>query len=262
MSDPNRWKWIDRVRSWDVWKPPLRPTAEEVNFYEQQIRQVDPALVLLLGVTPEIAKFASREIKIQAVDLSDAMIDKVWPGDHVYRQVFNVDWFELSDRASDFDFVVGDGVMTVVWPPNDRSLLNNVRSVLKHGGKFITRVYNLPATKKTEGEILKGATSNFSQFKLDLLKFEAAEDSRAYLARVYTLFQRLRPKLDIPALGWTKDDLKTIEIYKDSPSSYTFLRKPDLLKLFKDSGFEVTETFIGTDPWSEENPTYVLRRLD
>jgi SAM-dependent methyltransferase len=261
-DEKKRWKWIDRVSSWDVWKPPLRPSQEDVAFVEQKLSQIDNPLILLLGVTPEFARLERIEFRIQAVDISDAMIEKVWPGDSTLRKVYNADWFVLGERASNFDAVLGDGVLTVVWPPEDLSFLENVAAALKVGGKFITRVYLLPEKRKSINTIIENANSNISQFKLELLKHVAAENNGvAILSRVYNKFNEIRNRIPIGKLGWTKDDLTTVEIYKGSMETYTFFTRQKCMELFAAANFEVEETFVGTDPWSAECPTFVLRRV-
>src|SRR5271155_1271552 len=87
--------WGAIARQWDRLGAPLRPSAEDLDFFTATVdewsQQYGAPRVLLLGVTPEIYHLRwPCGTHLLAADHTRSMIDSVWPGPA--EQVILADW--------------------------------------------------------------------------------------------------------------------------------------------------------------------------
>ena len=74
--------WAQIGRTWDLFKPPMRPHADVVGVLRREL-DTDAADLALLGVTPEFARLGRSLV---AVDANPHMIGALWIGDNASRK--------------------------------------------------------------------------------------------------------------------------------------------------------------------------------
>src|SRR6266705_2840542 len=124
-SDGSHWN-AHAVR-WESIGPPLRPSPEDVMVVADAVSQLvnensHRALkLLMLGVTPEYARFPwPPNSTLVAWERSESMIRHVWPGSTAEsKRVIQGDWLHPPEAFGEFDFVLGDGVLTQLSFPDE-----------------------------------------------------------------------------------------------------------------------------------------------
>jgi hypothetical protein len=225
--------WQKYHAAWSKLEAPLRPNAETLG----KIRELagDAAgPVLLLGVTPELAKAFDP---VLAVDKNKAMIDHVWPGDTATKTARHGDWLDLQGPKNHFVAAVGDGSLNAVTSLREiRQVLECVIDLLAPGGCFACRLYERPEKPFTEDHLRQAAarraTVNFHAFKWQIA-MHLAEDGGASMPVVLIRerFNELFPDRDKLArdTGWPRDVIDMIDIYRGSPTIYTFPSRREFL---------------------------------
>lgn len=218
--------WQTYPASWSKLVPPLRPDAQIIAKVKELTGPV-AGPVLLLGVTPELAKAFEH---VLGVDKNKAMIDNVWPGDSATRRALHADWLDLAEPRGHFAAAVGDGSLNSIASLRDiKQVLERVADLLAPGGRFACRLYERPAQAFTKDHLLElgaaPAKLNFHAFKWKLamhLSEEAGASMPVVLIR--ERFNEYFPDRDRLArdTGWPRDLIDMIDIYRGSPSLYAF----------------------------------------
>jgi hypothetical protein len=252
--------WARMQEAWRHTQYPLKPDPSEVEIFRQQLI-AKPGDVLLLGVTPALAELAASGIRIRAVDSSPHMIASVWPGDTVHRTAVCGNWFKLPTQAAWADFIMGDGVLTVLPRSKHQDFLSGLTRALASRGRIILRAFASPTVKPTLEEVLHSASGiTFSNFKWRLATALCGETHTVPVSLLYRAFRQLVSEEDIARLGWTPGMLSTIEVYEDSPEVYSFLTMSEYWATFADCGLKVTEMYQGASKYLPECPIFVVER--
>lgn len=128
----------------------MRPPPPVVEVMRREL-QLDDKEVVLLGVTPEFARFGR---KLLAVDVGAHMIGALWIGDDETRSAVLGDWVDLPVADSSVDVVVGDGCLSAVTTADARDkVLSEVARVLRPDGRAGIRLF-APPTRETEASIM------------------------------------------------------------------------------------------------------------
>jgi len=225
--------WQKYHARWSQVHPPLRPN-EDVVTTVQSLVGVTKGAVLLLGVTPELADaFPS----VHAIDRNSAMIEKVWPGDTPSKRAHLGDWLDLDGPAGWFSGAVGDGSLSALESLDQiRSVLARVNNVLAPGSAFACRLYERPAVAFNDVDMaisVSGGTGfGFHAFKWQIA-MQIAERSGASVPVVAILehFNEKFPDRDelVAQTGWSRDVIDTIDVYANSPVTYTFPNRKEIL---------------------------------
>lgn len=225
--------WRKYHAAWSKLEAPLRPNGEILG----KLRELTgPASgpVLLLGVTPELANSYEHVV---AVDRNKAMIDNVWPGNSSTKQALHANWLDLDNPKDHFIAAIGDGSLNMVDTLREvRLLLSRVVDLLAPGGRLACRLYERPERPFTEEYLLditsRPAKLNFHAFKWQLA-MHLAENGGAAIPVVLMRerFNELFPDRDRLArnTGWPRDLIDMIDIYRGSPTIYTFPSRPEFL---------------------------------
>lgn len=134
--------------------PPIRPTPQDVAFWESRLRthcgHVGELHALLLGVTPSTATMRwPVPTRLLALDWSAAMIRRVWPasGLPAFAAAMRGDWRQMPLPAASHDLVIGDGCYAALASFADCAALNEEAwRVLRPRGWYCLRCYLRPAT--------------------------------------------------------------------------------------------------------------------
>lgn len=258
----DHWKGYAPLSS--LYAPPLRPAAATVDEVSRLVGSVRD-LVLLLGVTPELA---AAFPKVLALDKNPAMIASVWPGDDDDRRALCTDWFDYSAPHESFHAVVGDGSLNNVDSPTRiAQLLAKAAAWLKPGGRFACRVFERPDRPFTEDDLLAaphaGGSLNFHALKWMLAMHIAA--TRGAVVPVSVLLERFdaifpdRAEL-AAASGWSPEVIDTIDVYAGSTLSYCFPDRAELLAAIPEGSEDVRFAPSGEYPLAERCPILSFRK--
>lgn len=236
------------AQNWHLFGSPLRPCSADMQLMQRgldgwQIAYAAPANVplraLLLGVTPEIAMHDwGVPVELTAVDISQAMIDTVWPGDTAMRHAHCADWMNMSLAQKCFDLLLADGVFTLFnYPAGYVALAKMIRRCLKQGGLFMLRAFCRPATPETLPDIFddlwKQRIGSLHAFKWRLAMALQGDDIHrgVAVAKVWEAYHANVPDPQIlaQATGWPIEVLATIDAYRDSAATYTFPSMDELI---------------------------------
>jgi SAM-dependent methyltransferase len=219
--------WADLQSRWARLGPPLRPNREVAEGMARAIAGHDRR-VLLLGVTPELAELGDELI---GVDINEAMIAHIWPGDSQRRRAVKGDWLDLPFPHGHFTAAIGDGSLNALtYPEGHRRLYGQLAAVLQPGGRFVVRLFKSPDRGEPLAAVraaaLAGKIGSFHAFKWRLaMAIVAASDSANIpVRRILEAFEREFPdRAGLgAAAGWPAAEIDTIDAYRNSAEVYNF----------------------------------------
>jgi SAM-dependent methyltransferase len=237
--------------------PPLRPSLSDVKSFARAT--VGCKRILLLGVTPELTRLGQE---LTAIDNSEQMLDKVWPGDDHHRKAVLGDWTKLPFSGSSFDAVVGDGSLNSA-PEHIDGVIREARRVLTPGGILVLRVFCSPDQPESLADIeYDGAI--YAETNIHALKWRIAmalarnNDRRTVpVEAILDAFNRLFPDRALLArtAGWAATDIATIDAYRGASHSLSFPTLTETLKLTEET-FRCPRVHVATGyPLAELCPT-------
>jgi len=228
-------------RPWDVFhqhwpalKPPLAVAPEVASAIAAAIAGHERH-GLLLGVTPQLADLAEDTV---ALDWSEAMVARVWPGDTPRRRAVQADWRTMPIVEPQFTAIIGDGSFNCLeYPSGYRAVFAELERVLKPGGRFAVRFFVTPSPCETFQEIRDGALGG-RILAMDALKWRlamaVAARSGPNVARgtILDAFESAFPDRAalLAASGWSKGDFATVDWYKNMPDIISFPTAREILK--------------------------------
>jgi Methyltransferase domain len=238
-SEQRESHWERHARQWRHVGPPLRPVTEDVRLMQgavaqQRRKHAEPVFhALLLGVTPELASMRwPEDTCLLAVDRCEGMIARVWPRQGLPDMAWVVrgDWHRFPVRSATMDMVIGDGFFTpLAYPADYLSLGAQIRRLLRPGGSYVIRPFVRPQDAENvttiSDDLWSGKIGNFHVFKLRLaMALHGSPDQGVRLRDIWTTWNRLVPDPDalIRRLGWPRDEIATINAYRDVDTRYTF----------------------------------------
>jgi SAM-dependent methyltransferase len=223
-------------RAWPQLGPPLRPPSDVILAVKEQISGIS-GRALLLGVTPELADVAPHLV---AVDRNFSMVANVWPGNTRSRCAMVGDWRRPNFKSDAFSICVGDGSLSfLTFPDETAALFLELSRILRSGGRIVFRLYVAPAIAETTSalktEALSGKIKSFHAFKIRLGMALVAQQSvpEVRVADILGAFNSLfrnRQEL-VQTAGWNREQVDTIDFYKDSIVSFTFPKRDQVLSI-------------------------------
>ena len=252
------------AQNWYLFGSPLRPRAEDMRLMQscfgkwhsayRPTQSTVPLKALLLGVTPEIAtQDWGVPVDLTALDISQAMITTVWPGDTPTRRALCADWQEMPVAGHDFDMLLGDGIFTLLdYPAGYASLAQAIQRCLKYDGLFMMRAFCRPVTAESLTSIFDDLWNkrigSFHAFKWRLAMAIHGDDIRRGVA-VAKIWETYHANVSgherlAQATGWPVEVIATIDAYRDSTAVYTF---PNVDELIDYTAPYLTCTSQGTD---------------
>ncbi len=263
------------ARVWPQNGPPLRPVNEDIGFCRQAVadwvRGHGAPRVLLLGVTPELYRLPwPKGTDFLAVDRTQAMIDRVWPGPA--EAVRCADWLSISLPRASRDVALCDGGWHLVsYPEGQSRLVRNLRDILSAGGLCILRLYVPPTQRESPDavlrDLLEGKVSSLYILKLRLgmsLMEDALQGVR--LGTVWQTLHQAAPDLVALAasIGWTPEHALAINTYRESEARYSFSSVREVCDLFcrAPGGFKLRAVNTPSYELGERCPTVVFQRND
>jgi SAM-dependent methyltransferase len=267
--------WDCLARQFRYQQPPLRPCAEDVEVIQDIIQEQNRKVplsntnALLFGVTPEYVKLRwPQGTRLTAVEKSQAMIDRVWPGNILRRRrAVRGDWFDIKLKKRAYDFIVGDGFLTgLSYPGEQAQLAGRIAQWLKPGGLLIARIFVRRPEKETLGAIL-GDLKAGRIARFDILKWRLAMAIQrkaregVMVGDIYRAWNRIEkehPELSKKA-GWPRLTVNTIKLYEGRTNRYVFPTVEELKGIFPSRLKPVALTFPTYD-FGQCCPILVYRR--
>jgi hypothetical protein len=206
--------------------------------------RVRPLRVLLLGVTPEIATMAwPAGTVLLAVDKSQPMIERVWPGDVAgQRSAVCADWFEFSGDADRYDVVIGDGNFAILdYPRQHRALAATARGWMAGDGILITRFFLQPARQESPAAVFADLCANrigsFHSFKLRLaMALQTSAVSGVRMGDVYDAWTSAGVDREalLATTGWPPEAIETMRPWAGKDSRLSFPSAAQLATVFSE----------------------------
>jgi hypothetical protein len=223
-------------RAWSQLGPPLRPPAEVVAAIHAQIKD-RPGRALLLGVTPELADVAPDLV---AVDRNVSMVAHVWPGNTASRRAIVGDWRKMNFATGAFSICIADGSLSfLTFPDETAALFHDLNRILKTRGRAVFRLYLSPDRPETisalRDEALSGRINSFHAFKMRLAMALAAQRSAPQI-RVAEILDAFNSQFAdrealVRATAWSREQIDTIDYYRDSSVFFTFPTQDSMLSV-------------------------------
>jgi SAM-dependent methyltransferase len=226
-------------------------------------RRID---ALTLGVTPELVQYPwTADVRLTAIDASEEMIQKVWPGDSPARQAVLGDWLAMPFEDASFDLILNDaGLLLMAGTEKLRAAAEELRRVLRPDGRVVLRHFARVSPAESPEAIVaaveEGRLRNFHELKLRLLMaIEAGTAGNGVrLAEAYEHFQRFFPDRAQLAsrLGCDPRTVETIDAYLEREARYTFHSLDEMAQAF--DAFTLQPGTAGHYPAAERCPVLVL----
>ena len=158
--------WREYAKTWGSYTVPAHPSESDIRVEESWVKKFieengQSPKVMILGVTPEFRDLFSRyHCPVTLVDVTPEMkmaMDTLLKQPVNNLEVFvQSDWLTLDQKLpkNSFDLAIGDFVTNNIDYIHRDKFLENIRSVLKVGGYFISRDYLAIENRKALEEIL------------------------------------------------------------------------------------------------------------
>ncbi|MGA2442007.1 MAG: methyltransferase domain-containing protein [Tepidisphaeraceae bacterium] len=265
--------WGKLALRWQQLGPPLRPSAEDLAVCQEVIGRWSGSAraprAMVLGTTPEYFHLPwSAGTELVAVDYTQAMIDRVWPGGA--GGAICADWQSLPLADASRDIVLCDGgLLTLRFPEGVRKLAENLRRIIAPQGFCVFRCYVLPEKRETVetvlGDFRAGRISNLNELKMRLwLAANARGEEGVELAHVWEIVHDIMGDADESAqkTGWPTALLRAIDHYRGCSVRFFFFDVKALCDIFcrEIGGFELVEVRVPGYAMGPQCPTVVFRR--
>lgn len=238
-------QWNQMARMWDRHGPPLRPSALDVERYQDAVdalaEQMPITTAVILGVTPEIQELAWPEgTQVVGCDRSPSMIEAVWRGqreDAVLGQ-----WTDPLFAPASVQIVMCDGGLHLLgYPDGQERLVAQLARMLVPGGRAVFRLFLPPDPCPSPDEVLDrledGAIASMSELKLAL--GHAMTSHAAQGVSLDAIWHRLHERIGFEErerffglLDWSRREYEVIDLYQASPVHYHFASLEEVLWLF------------------------------
>jgi SAM-dependent methyltransferase len=265
--------WRGLARTYEHSGPPLRVSPEDVRGYAETVatraREAEPLRALILGVTPDLCRLPwPAGTDLVAVDRSPAMLALVWPGPRDAAR--HGEWTALPLPATSRDVALCDGGLHLLdHPAGQRAFARELARVVVPGGLVAMRLFVPPPRRESAGEVLRdlreGRVRDVNVLKLRLgMAMQDDASLGVRVADVWRAFHAAEPDADrlLARCGWTRDQLATLEAYRESPAVYSFVGAEQAARLFVEEtgAFRLESLRTPTYPLGERCPSVVLRR--
>lgn len=266
--------WAPHARQWSKVGPPLKPSEDDLRLVIAALEPVfrmhpERCPIALLGVTPELVQLPwPAAVTLNAFDHSAQMIATVWaPHPGVSSTVTQAQWQKLPVEEARFCAVVGDGALnTLPCVADYDEVLQELCRVMVPGALAVLRCFIRPDQRQTLEEVRQvvsaGRIGSFHAFKWCLAQSLADGPSASVaVAQIHAAFEAYFPDRTVLAemTGWPKEQIDTIDAYKDAPTSYSFPTL-DQMRIQCAPYFEVKSIDYPGYALAQRFPTLTLQR--
>ena len=254
--------WNTRILHWDKITPPMRPHKNSINA-QVDIVGNNTENVLLLGVTPELAKAFDN---VTAVDIEPKMIEHIWPGDDETHKAILGDWFTTDLPVNHFSAVVGDGSLNMVKFPFDaKVLMSRLLDLMRPGGIAAVRVFSRPETPVLFSDLI----SNYHKYSWHAFRcylnmylghcYGTNIPSKLMLQEFDKIFpdrQELSEKT-----GWDINEIgNSVDAYRNSMTQTSYPTQQHWMSSVPDSAVDVQLVQVAGYELAEHYPILTFRK--
>jgi hypothetical protein len=265
--------WRSIARCYAVFGSPFVPCQEDIRIVQEAVvaqatrKRRGGFSALILGVTPAIAAMNwPADTTITAVDMSQAVIDALWPGDIAgVRQALCASWLAIPGRQSCYNAAVGDGALNVVRFADLPKLIRSVRNALVDSGTFTVRSYIRPHESESVEAVFDALVGpsglNVDSFKMRFyLAMQRSTEEGVAVREAFRLLERYGIDHNVMRgrLGWNSAAIEPFLRWPTSDSVYTFPTLEELRAALNECFEEVSITYPGYE-LGHSCPTLVLR---
>jgi SAM-dependent methyltransferase len=246
--------------------PPVRPTYEECRVYKRELGRLGKtAKVLLMGSTPEIRDVSSEMgASLTVVDESEkhySEVKAIMAYDSTDELFVKKNWADM-DFSSEFDFVLGDNVLSILSPKDAKKVMGNIHKSLKAGGRWITRVmlYNsgedFASPDTLNGRISACAKKKdlYENLYVPFLAYYKNEVGKVVGSEIYGKLKRDVDKGLFPQ--FCTEVFLTLSRYDDE----NYLVQREDFETEISSKFSIVRAFDNTESFSKNWVIYVLKK--
>jgi len=253
--------------------PPQQPSEQDLAFCRDiaggWIRERGAPRVLSLGVTPGYYGLPWPEgTGMLAVDVSQAMIDNVWPGENDTALCAN--WLSMDLPPGSRDIALCDGGLPILdYPRAQHDLVRILHRVLSDEGLCLFRMFVLPEEREAPEAVLRefveGEIGNLSCLVLRMnMALQTSADEGVVIGKAYDAIWSV-PRLDevLARLGWSPEHMTLIEECRGITSQWHVLTLRETLDMFclHPGGFRVQEVRTPSYDLGERCPTVALAKI-
>jgi glutathione peroxidase-family protein len=211
---------------WNKLEPPLRPSTNVVNQFQEIIGPVKSLLVL--GCTKELYSLASD---VTVADQDQVRLNLLASD----QKQFCGDWLKLKTLEK-FDAVVGDGSLNCLKFPQQWQELIHICKGLTNG-KVAIRVFETPDlirfSSMIQEDLEAGKIKNFCSLKWELAMHMAYHEPSVRVKKIHQLFYMMFDKQKLSEqTGWSLESIDTIDAFKDSEMVLDFPREIHIKQAF------------------------------
>lgn len=266
-SDP----WSAVATDWSRFQSPFRPHPDDTAVIERVARTLHThggnLNVAILGLTIETATCAWPEnTRISAFDSSADAIAILWPpaGSPPGASAELARWTALPVADQTLDLVTADGSLVCVdYPDGARAVFEEVRRVLRPGGRFVARTFLRPEPSETLADILDDleAGSIHNPFVLKLRVDSALHEglSGFSMHEKWLLWRQIFPDQEATArrFGWPLRTFALPPSFETQDLRFVYPTIDELRAVFSPF-FRELEVSVGRYELAERCPTFVL----
>lgn len=272
--------WSKIAEKWITYfKPPSRPSNDEVQQYKKWIEAQNPKNALVLGATPELLDVLSElNISTDIIDINEEMVSammEIAEPSKVSRNITISNWLDMPYENNSFDVILGDAVIQNVPFESREAMIEQIHRVLSPNGAYINRSFCVPETKAHNNidEILDAfkdkeineTTAIELVYEIQVLNY----DSNAHLAAMSDVRKTVEPLrkgdkfhrasekenqlLNILWNYWLNEISDKVWVYDKRSNEEATLYK---------SFFDIAGVFEANDhPYGDVTPLYFLKKL-
>ncbi|MCX6802294.1 MAG: class I SAM-dependent methyltransferase [Candidatus Diapherotrites archaeon] len=274
--------WKQIADQWSVcFTPPSRISPGEVEQYREWLKELNPARkplkALVLGATPELRdalceagyKTTIIDINLEMILAMNSLLKSKNPGEIIVR----ANWLDNPLQSGYFDVVLGDAVLPNIPFTEREKLLSEASRLLKPGGVFLTRAFNVPRknTFKNMDELLAHFSAKEPTYRtslelvleLQILAYDQKDHLGSFL-KAKQLLEKIHAEKGFDS-GSEKLD-KTLGMVWDFWCNkfvgkvFIYVYRDEEEKEYK-KFFEIKESFESKDnEYSKITPMYVLKK--
>ena len=266
-SDP----WSAVATDWSRFQSPFRPHRDDTAVIERVARTLHESRgsldAAILGLTIETATWPwPNDTRLCAFDSSVDAIAILWPPPEAPPGAAAklAQWTALPVADGALDLVTADGSLVCVdYPAGARALFEEVRRVLRPGGRFVARTFLRPGRAETLAEILEDLEQGriHNPFVLKLRVDAALHEglSGFSMHEKWLLWRRLFPDQEATArrFGWPLRTFALPASFETQDLRFVYPTIDELRAIFSPL-FREMELCVGSYELAERCPTLVL----
>jgi len=263
--------WRKLAEGWQRHSSPLRPHPDDTAIVERVAdglaKEGEGLDAVMLGVTPETAGCVwPPGTRLRAFDSSPVMLQMLWPapGTPAGARAELGDWSALPIDDGEADLVAADGSLGCpLWPADVTRVLEEVRRILRPGGRFVARTGLRPEQPETLDAILAdldaGRIGNPTALKVRVIATLHTRGTTGFwVGELQQLWHRLFPDVGAVAerFGWSPAAVAMPDNYsEDDRFLYPTLTE---LRSVVDPHFRQIDFCVGSYELADRFPTLVL----